>query len=290
MPHHIKHCPGVVLDVVLSNTVEHVPVDSPMAISRLAPINGRAETPTHAPISSHHPSAIINEFNVNPPASPTTTLAESVSSLAIAAEPFSYFSSAEPRQATLTRGSTTHFQSQFISVAAAIEQARQSGKPLTSEVLSSLIASELTPALVAKSGFEGTVIHKLDGLYDQGAMTQQIAREVWKLQKQMNDRLILIQNKTEAILTQQLELAEYPIPRLFIVLPEEPTKNDPGNWFRTKFQLDFICECGKHTEANNTKIPHHLHLARHEGYLVREPTKFFKKYGPFLLQIGRAHV
>ncbi|KAG0276822.1 hypothetical protein BGZ97_010027, partial [Linnemannia gamsii] len=162
----------------------------------------------------------------------------------------------------MIRGNTTHIQSQFISVAAAIEQARQSGKPLTSEALSFLIASRLTPASMAKSGFERTVIHKLDGLYDQGVMTQQIAREVLELQKQMNDRLILIQSKTEAILTQQLELTEYPIPRLFIVLPEEPTKYDPGNWFRTKFRLHFICEC---------------------GYLIREPTEFFKKYGPFLL-------
>ncbi|KAF9083380.1 hypothetical protein BGX29_003197, partial [Mortierella sp. GBA35] len=114
-------------------------------------------------------------------------------------------------------------------------------------------------------------------------MTQQIAREVWELQKLMNDRLILIQSKTEAILMQQLELAEYPIPRLFIVLPEELTKYNPGNWFRTKFRLHFICECGKHTEVNNSKVPHHLHLAKHEGYLIREPTEFFKKYGPFLL-------
>ncbi|KAF9978507.1 hypothetical protein BGZ75_009981, partial [Mortierella antarctica] len=30
-------------------------------------------------------------------------------------------------------------------------------------------------------------------------------------------------------------------------------------------------------------VPHHLHLAKHEGYLIREPTEFFKKYGPFLL-------
>ncbi|KAF9116593.1 hypothetical protein BGW39_002695, partial [Mortierella sp. 14UC] len=131
--------------------------------------------------------------------------------------------------------------------------------------------------------FQSTIIHKLDGLHDQGAKTQQIAQEIWKLQKQMNDRLILIQSKTEAILNQQLELAEYPIPRLFIVLPEELTKYDPGNWFRTKFRLHFICECGKHTEPSNSKVAHHLHLAKHEGYLVREPTEFFKKYGPFLL-------
>ncbi|KAF9944967.1 hypothetical protein BGZ70_004168, partial [Mortierella alpina] len=133
-----------------------------------------------------------------------------------------------------------------------------------------------------RQGFQ-TVINKLDVLHDQGAMTQQIAQEVFKLQRQMNERLVLIQSKTEAILTQQLEIAEYPIPRLFIVLPEEPVKYDPANWFRTKFRLHFICECGKHTEAANSKIKHHLHLAKHEGYVVREPTKFFEQYGPFLL-------
>ncbi|KAF9079974.1 hypothetical protein BGX27_005821, partial [Mortierella sp. AM989] len=30
-PHRIKHCPGVVLDVVLSTTVEPIHVDSPIA-------------------------------------------------------------------------------------------------------------------------------------------------------------------------------------------------------------------------------------------------------------------
>ncbi|KAF9079510.1 hypothetical protein BGX23_003869, partial [Mortierella sp. AD031] len=283
VPHCIKHYQGVVLDVILATGANHVHDDSPMAPSRLAPTDGRAETPIHTPIDPYLPGTIIDELNVSLPASSTVTLSDSVSGLAIAAESFADHSSVEPHQATVTRGNITHIQSQSISLAAAIEQALQSGKPLTSEVLSSLIASKLTLASMAKSGFERAVIHKLDGLNNQGAMTQHIVREVLELQKQMNDRLILIQNKTEAILTQQLELAEYPIPRLFIVLPEEPAKYDPTNWFRTKFRLHFICECGKHTEANNSKVPHHLHLAKHEGYIVREPTEFFKKYGPFLL-------
>jgi len=42
----------------------------------------------------------------------------------------------------------------------------------------------------------------------------------------MNDRLILIQSKTQVILKQQLELAEYPAPQLFIVLPDEVTQYD----------------------------------------------------------------
>ncbi|KAF9115322.1 hypothetical protein BGX30_006318, partial [Mortierella sp. GBA39] len=282
-PHCVKHYPDVVLDVILSSVAKHVLDDSPIATSRLTHTDSRGENPPNAPINPYHPGATINELNVGPPASLAARLDESVSGLAIATEPLTDLSFTEPCQTSMTRASTTHIQSQLSSVTAAVELARQSGKSLTSEALSSLIASKLTPALMTKSSFEGKVMHKLDGLYDQGAMTQQIAQEVWKLQKQMNDRLILIQNKTEAILTQQLELAEYPIPRLFIVLPEEPAKYDPGNWFRTKFRLHFICECGKHTEAKNTKEPHHLHLAKHGGYLIREPTEFFKKYGPFLL-------
>jgi len=141
----------------------------------------------------------------------------------------------------------------------------------------------LAPTSTIKPGFETTVNRKLDALHDQGAMTQRIALRVLQLQEEMKTRLILIQSRTEAILTQQIELMEYPIPRLFIVLPEEPTKYDPANWFRTKFRLHFICECGEHTQAAVSNIPHHLHLAKHEGYVVREPNEIFKKYGPFLL-------
>ncbi|KAI8597644.1 hypothetical protein EDD21DRAFT_357081 [Dissophora ornata] len=140
-----------------------------------------------------------------------------------------------------------------------------------------------SPMSTPNPGFEGTVLHKLNGLHDQGDTTQKIAKEVWELAKQMNDRLILIQSKTEAILTQNYELLEYTIPRLFIVLPETSTSWDPKTMLRTKFRLHFICECGEHTKASGSKIPHHLHLASHEGYVVNKPTEFFEKYGPFLM-------
>ncbi|KAF9536939.1 hypothetical protein EC957_009343, partial [Mortierella hygrophila] len=229
------------------------PVDTPANPLTSVPTNPLVNSlpPTNAPIDTltnpstnsqsgpYTPGAITDVLLANPPSSSsakgserssTMALAESVSTLAIAAETSVDHPSAEPCQ-----------------------------------------------------GFQSAVIHRLDALHDQGAMTQQIARKVLELSEEMKTRLILIQSKTEAILNQQLELAEYPIPRLFIVLPEELTKYDPGNWFRTKFRLHFICECGKHTEPSNSKAPHHLHLAKHEGYLIREPTEFFKKYGPFLL-------
>ncbi|KAG0278197.1 hypothetical protein BGZ96_002500, partial [Linnemannia gamsii] len=46
MPLCIKHCPGVVLDVVLYTTVEYVHVDYPMASSRLTLASGRTDSLT----------------------------------------------------------------------------------------------------------------------------------------------------------------------------------------------------------------------------------------------------
>ncbi|KAI8606157.1 hypothetical protein EDD21DRAFT_349318 [Dissophora ornata] len=139
------------------------------------------------------------------------------------------------------------------------------------------------PISTTNPGFESTVLHQLGGIYDQGHTTQDIVKQVLKGVQEANDRLILIQSKTEAILTRNYELLEYTIPRLFIVLPEESTPWDPKTMLRTKFRLHFICECGEHSEASGSKIPHHLHLANHEGYVVNKPTEFFKKYGPFLM-------
>ncbi|KAI8599884.1 hypothetical protein EDD21DRAFT_432081 [Dissophora ornata] len=116
-----------------------------------------------------------------------------------------------------------------------------------------------------------------------GHTTQEFVKQVLKDAQEIKDRLILIQSKTEAILTQNYELLEYTIPRLFIVLPETSTSWDPATMLRTKFRLHFICECGEHTRASGSNIPHHLHLANHEGYVVNKPTEFFEKYGPFLM-------
>ncbi|KAF8971967.1 hypothetical protein BGZ46_010199 [Entomortierella lignicola] len=132
--------------------------------------------------------------------------------------------------------------------------------------------------MIAEPGFESTVLYKLDGLHDQGHMTQEIAKQVLKEIQEIKDRLILIQSKTEAILTQNFELLEYTIPRLFIVLLDTSTSWEPTTMFFIKFRLHFICECGEHTKAPGSKIPHHLHLANHEGYLINKPTQFFENF------------
>lgn len=157
---------------------------------------------------------------------------------------------------------------------AAVEHAIQSGRPLNSDAITSLIEN---------------LVERVEGLTFTAAGIKDMVVEVLRNQQLMLDRLALIQHRAEAILTQNYELLEYTFPRLFIVLPETTTSRDPATMFRTKFRLHFICECGEHTrQARGTMAPasnirHELHLARHEGYVVNRPTDFFRKYGPFLM-------
>ncbi|KAF9343335.1 hypothetical protein BGX34_006919, partial [Mortierella sp. NVP85] len=111
--------------------------------------------------------------------------------------------------------------------------------------------------------------------------------EMRNLQMQALDRLALLQNNVKALLAQTYELHEYPIPRLFIVLPEDTSSWNPLDLFANKFRLYFLCECGEHTQSSNSKIPHHIHLAKHEGYDIARPNEFFKRYGSYVLMILR---
>ncbi|KAF9584154.1 hypothetical protein BGW38_007398, partial [Lunasporangiospora selenospora] len=109
-------------------------------------------------------------------------------------------------------------------------------------------------------------------------------QQLVQLQQQALDRLAIIQNRTQAILTQTYELHEYPIPRLFIVLPKLTRRRDMVfNLFTTPFRLYFLCECGEHTMSESTNIPHKIHMAKHEGYDVGKPKEFFEKYGSYIL-------
>jgi len=188
---------------VLSTAVEDTPDGHTQTHSTLASADSRDVT---------NGATVLND-STNSSSSIIDVVSQPMSDLAITPQPVSILSTAEPRRAALSRGNIENIQHQFNSVAEAIEFARQSGQPLSKEQLTSLFHSKLSPALQVRSGFEHTVIRELGAIHEQGATTQQIALKVLELQKQMNDRLILIQKKTEAILTQQVELAEYPMPR-----------------------------------------------------------------------------
>ncbi|KAG0373856.1 hypothetical protein BGX24_011165, partial [Mortierella sp. AD032] len=106
--------------------------------------------------------------------------------------------------------------------------------------------------------------------------------------KRMMAKLALIHNKVSAILTQTYELHEFPIPRLFIILPKEviPKREKIGTIFIKRFRLYFLCECGEHTrpvEGPPSSLSHEIHLAHHGGYDLDRPNEFFRKYGSYVL-------
>ncbi|KAF9208328.1 hypothetical protein BGZ49_009111 [Haplosporangium sp. Z 27] len=77
----------------------------------------------------------------------------------------------------------------------------------------------------------------------------EMQQKMLQMQQQALDRLSTIQSRVQAVLTQTYELHEYPIPRLFIVLPKETLRRDMVmNPFTNRFRLFFLCECGEHTK------------------------------------------
>ncbi|KAF9981657.1 hypothetical protein BGZ65_003707 [Modicella reniformis] len=107
-----------------------------------------------------------------------------------------------------------------------------------------------------------------------------------RMQRQTLDRLAIIQSRVQAILTQTYELHEYPIPRLFIVLPKAVGLRDKFKGLLSdQFRLYFLCECGTHTMSEVSKTPHEIHLAKHEGYDLDQPTEFFERYGSYVLTL-----
>ncbi|KAG0270947.1 hypothetical protein BGZ95_001321 [Linnemannia exigua] len=127
------------------------------------------------------------------------------------------------------------------------------------------------------------------------------------MQQETIDRLIVNQQRVDAVLVQNYELHEYPIPRLFVILPETYERWDPRSLLTERFRLYFLCECGEHcrtdsvrsgltevTKSNNNtstmariKVKNSIHLASHEGYEISRPTDFIDRYGPYVLGMLR---
>ncbi|KAK3823393.1 MAG: hypothetical protein J3Q66DRAFT_331690 [Benniella sp.] len=123
--------------------------------------------------------------------------------------------------------------------------------------------------------------------HDLQSQMLEMQQTMLEMQQNALDRLAVIQNHVQAILVQSYEMHECPIPRLFVVLPRELASWDSNNMMRNRFKLFFLCECGEHTKASHqhTRIPHHVHLVKHEGYELERPTEFFRRYGHYILKL-----
>lgn len=127
----------------------------------------------------------------------------------------------------------------------------------------------------------------------QQAEAREREEQIIKNQKEMIDRLIINQQQVDAILVQNYELHEYPIPRLFVIMPEPTSKWDPTSLLGKKYRLHFLCECSDHRRPSSNQLvapldkddrfKNRVHLTDHKGYELSRPTEFFEQYGAFLL-------
>lgn len=132
-------------------------------------------------------------------------------------------------------------------------------------------------------------------------------------QQQTMVELVMAQRKLDAAFLLNDELYEYPIPRLFVLLPPSYTNKNPSGEPLQKFRLYFLCECGDHCENHNnsnssnnsstadfggpsnqpntkhtTEPPRSnprtmVHLVKHGGYEVSRTAEFIEKYGSYVL-------
>ena len=76
---------------------------------------------------------------------------------------------------------------------------------------------------------------------------------------------------------QMYKLAEFTVPNVFIVLPEYTPCYNPADWCQLNYRLYFLCECEDDDDER--------HLAFHEGYQIKQPREFFRRFGPYLCKI-----
>ncbi|KAF9356328.1 hypothetical protein BGX34_009990 [Mortierella sp. NVP85] len=136
------------------------------------------------------------------------------------------------------------------------------------------------------SSIKGAMNEHFQKLQAEMGKNRELQEQILSIQQQTLDRLAVIQNRLQAVLTQTYQLHEYPIPRLFIVLPKQTrSQHKLLKPFSDQFRLYFLCECGAHTMPEGSTTQHEIHMAKHEGYDLDKPNEFFEKYGSYVLAL-----
>jgi len=139
---------------------------------------------------------------------------------------------------------------------------------------------------IAEDGQYPAIDINITGVGPFQAVTFHMLQKMLENQQQLLNRQAILQNTVQATARHTFELHEYPIPRLFIVLPKPRRKRDVVlKPFKRQFRLFFLCECGSHTETGRHTHTHRIHLAKHEGYDLDNVDEFFEKYGSYVLAV-----
>ncbi|KAI8358930.1 hypothetical protein B0O80DRAFT_423936 [Mortierella sp. GBAus27b] len=301
-PHHINHYPGVILDVVLIAPAASDSAAAPAMQSKMSATNDPTSHPTDSIMDS-----VVGDLQV--------TIPDSAKQVSILAPKTTHESGFEQR---LMTSLPSDIQAQILVSSdkhGSIVQAIQDGKvdrlqeqlivcwqDLKYEMVKSNDLASRNNELVSDvkdlalknnelvTDVKDLTLRNIELSINMTKMQEAFhakQEEAKQLQIQALSQLALLQNRVQVLVTQTYELHEYPTPRLFVVLPQDTSSWNPTNLISNKLRLYFLCECGEHTKSTNSKIPHHIHLAKHEGYEITRPTEFFKQYGHYALTILR---
>ncbi|KAF9353396.1 hypothetical protein BGX34_011588 [Mortierella sp. NVP85] len=340
VPHRIKHYPDVVLDIVLSTSHGNGP-ETNSRNSTLTSVPTEDDTTIHLsnPSTTTLPQNLSFSSDLQDDLKTTLSLERQVVPLSPPLE-----SDMEHR---LVSSLPTDFQAKVLassSIYEALVQAIQDGlvdrpneqlvaclQGLKQEMSRNTELAIQNHALASKNhemtSQMMTLMARLEAVVtENNALTGRVLQlqeqlevkqdAMHQLQLQALDRLALLQQNVKALMTQTYELHEYPIPRLFLVLPVDTHSWNPLDVLANRFRLYFLCECGEHTQAmmsmttmttttttttttmttnqqqqqhqhQQSRMPHTIHLAKHEGYDITRPKEFFQQYGSYVLTILR---
>ncbi|KAG0041966.1 hypothetical protein BGZ89_007134, partial [Linnemannia elongata] len=316
----IKYFPGAVLDIVLSSASENdradTPVGAPSTASIVAPnsalILGRTDAaadPSTDPssedkfveglrVTSALAKTPIDDINIHSPSTSPTILPPSLPSefktpskpalsfmqvVKLASKKANEFDGrAQQQELSAKMDHMIKSQDEMKQLQKAFDAKQEEMKQLALKHQEEM--KQLHKASDAKQE-EMKQLQKqaLDQQEEMKQLTLDHHEEIKQLQIQALGQLSVLQSRIQAVLTQSYELHEYPIPRLFVVLPQDRSGWDTMNPFSNKFRLYFLCECGEHTKSTSSKtdISHDIHFAKHEGYEIARPSEFFQQYGPY---------
>ncbi|KAF9933676.1 hypothetical protein BGZ67_004171 [Mortierella alpina] len=287
-PHCIKHHPKVVLDVVVSSAaVDHVTVDPTLATSSLVSVNAPTADPLVNPLADER--LVITE----------STVVEALQVASAPAEAVTIDNLASTVPTTLQAASKT-----ALSFRQVVQLVSKKTQVSDSQIHLQKLDAKMDRMIKLQEDFDAKQeefnqlqshsmaqqqemkLLQKEALERQEEMKQLALdhhEEIRQLQIQALGQLAVLQDRIKAVLTQTYELHEYPIPRLFVVLPQDLSKWRAMDPFSNMFRLYFLCECGEHTESIDSNME--IHFAMHEGYEIARPTEFFQLDGSHILAI-----
>ncbi|KAF9313561.1 hypothetical protein BG003_005066 [Podila horticola] len=290
-PNRIAFYPGKVVEVVLAGQVSHSSSGSIHSSQKSILTSTTANVPRPE----------LAKMPISPPTSPDSISSDDA------------FDTTHSSMITLLARRHTSYDSASSSTSLT-SISRLSTVELAQQI--ALIQHQLDSQHAMQKSLHAEQMAEFTHLVQLHADAKQRDEEMHRLMQQANDRLVLVQRKVEAILVQNYELHEYPIPRLFVILPDmEATQwmdrttggmATLARWIprlTDKFRLYFLCECGEHAKADSDddasassgsgggRISNNTHLANHEGYEISRPSDFLDRYGSYvlgMLQVLRA--